>query len=54
MIQEEEGSTFEADSKWTHDCAKEIIAKLGIKYNVFQMYDIVRILKKYMKDEKSK
>ena len=54
MIQGEEGSTFEANPKWTHDCAKEIIAKLGIKYNVFQMYDIVRILKKYMKNEKSK
>ena len=54
MIQGEEGSTFEADPKWTHDCAKEIIAKLGIKYNVFQMYDIVRILKKYMNTQGNK
>ena len=41
------GSTFQADPKWTHDCAKEILSELGVEYDVWKMYGIVRILKKY-------
>jgi len=43
----DKGSTFQADPKWTHDCAKEILSELGVEYDVWKMYDIVRILKKY-------
>lgn len=41
------GGTFQADPKWTHDCAKEIMKVLGLEYDVWKMYDIVKVLNKY-------
>lgn len=44
-----EGLTWIADPEWSHKCAKEILNKLNIPYDVFKMYDVVKILLKYQK-----
>ena len=43
------GGTFESDPKWSHDCAKAIMKHLGVKYDPFKMYEVVRIMKEYIK-----
>lgn len=43
----ESGSTFKEDPESTHECAKEILKTLGIKFDVFKMYEIVGVLCKY-------
>ena len=41
------GGIFEGDPKWMHNCAKMIMKKLGVEYDVFKMYEIVKIIKEY-------